>query len=397
MHVKSSQEKLDPIYIRLIKRFSRFKPAPKLQQNPSEFEGFSLLELITVLAGLTILTSIASTTISNILSELETDEIQAHLNSLAAECLKVSSNNAESQDAMPAPTSINRNLIDKSPPENSSTKYKENNGNSCAYFQVNPKDSNSETEFSMGFGIAHGKVTKFAILDEFSTKNPNKNTDIRLACKRWAGDGNCLENGSDYEDFFEHMDTVRIKKATCNISLRTYLNSTPPPNPTDGGDKKVWDPDYDKDCKNKTLPANATSYSTNCKTDGCTKNVKIKNGEIVGYTEAEFNQAQILECSNSIVSYINSDAYDGGAEIKEDLDGCTGKKYICDYREHGESSFDNCKIQAAIAACNRDLEEQRKVKVNGEIKVSGSGLPPCGRTYCAVEGVIYEGPCPEDD
>lgn len=341
--------------------------------------GFSVLELVTVVAGIALLASIATTTFKNIFSDFEIDEIQAHLNFLAANCLKTSSDMANSKADMPTPTSVNENLLDKNG-------YTEKEGNTCNYFQVDPKDGSSKTHFSMGFGIAYGKVTKFAIKDSANT------ADIVAGCQSWAGEGNCLENGSDYSKFFTHMDNVRIARATCNINLKNYLDSAPTPDPIDGGDKKTWDPKSDQDCKDKTLPANATSYKTNCKKDGCTKEVKIKKGKIVGYTKAEYDQAQILECSDSIIAYINSDSYDGGAEIKEDLTGCTEKKYICDYRELKESSYKDCEIQAAISACKRDLEEKRKT-VSGEIKVSGSGLPPCGQTYCASEGVLSEGPC----
>ena len=374
INTESNKKGLSPTLLRLI--------AVKLKKtsNPSPSGGFSLIELITVVAGLAILTSISITGLINTFISLEIDEVQAHLNSLAVDCLKISSNMADSKGEMPAPTSVDNNLLSKNG-------YAEKEDNTCSYFQVDPKDINSKTHFSMGFGVTYGKVTKFAI------KDAAKTADIVAACQSWAGDGNCLENGSDYSEFFTHMDDVRIARATCNINLRNYLNSTPPPDPIDGGDKKTWDSESDQDCRNKTLPANATSYKTNCKKDGCTKEVKIKKGKIVGYTEAEYNQAQTLECSNSIITYINSDSYDGGAEIKEGLAGCTEKKYICDYREHKELSFKDCEIQTAISACNRDLEEKRKAMPNAEIKVSGSGLPPCGQTYCVIDGVIREGKC----
>ena len=66
------------------KVFTRGVPAPSA--------GFSLVELVCVLAGVTLLTSIAATTIENNFVEFENDETQAHLNSAANECLRALGN-----------------------------------------------------------------------------------------------------------------------------------------------------------------------------------------------------------------------------------------------------------------------------------------------------------------
>ena len=358
-----------------------FKKTINIPRKPTSKTGFSLIELITVVAGIALITSIASTALQRLFKDFENDEVQGHLNSLAAECLKISANVADSNDAMPAPTSIDTNLLDKN-------NYVENSNNTCKYLQINPKDSNSKTHFSMGFGISYGKVTKFAIKDSANT------TDIVTACEGWAGEGNCLANGSNYSAFFTHMDDVRKARATCNINLTTAIESEA--NPANGGDEHTWDSEADKDCKDKTLPANTSSYSTtNCTTNGCTKDVKIKGGKIVGYSDSDYNQAQTLECSNSISTYINSGSYNGGAETKTDLTGCTGTTYICNYNEHSEASYENCKIEDAISACKRDLEEKRLNSAPpSEITVSGGGLPPCGQTYCVsnedIDGTTYK-------
>ena len=352
---------------------------PRRNTYKSYLSGFTLIELITVISGLSILTYIAAMTFQDITSDFENDEVQSHLNSLAAECLKTHASMAGSQNEMKSPASVDTTLLNKN-------NYEESAGNTCKYFQINPKDSSSKTHFSMGFGIAYGKVTKFAIKDSANTPG------IITACNSWAGEGNCLANGSDYSLFYKHMDDVRIARATCNINLRDYMASTP--NPANGGNKTTWDSEADKHCKNKILPTNATSYSTtNCKTNGCTKNVKIKGGKIVGYSDSDYNQAQTIECSNSISAYINSGSYNGGAEERTDLSGCTGTKYICDYREHGKISYESCKIQDAISKCQKDLDNKRQTE-NGQITVSGDGLPPCGQKFWVCDKVIYETPCP---
>ena len=135
-----------------------FKEIINIPKKPVPKTGYSLIELITVVSGIALLTSIASTTLINIFSEFENDEVQAHLNSLAADCQKTYGNLADSNAAMSAPASVDTNLLSKN-------NYEENSGNSCKYFQINPKDSTSKTHFSMGFGIFYSKILKFAVKD----------------------------------------------------------------------------------------------------------------------------------------------------------------------------------------------------------------------------------------
>ena len=62
----------------------RFQQRSKINQ-PALDAGFSLVELVCVLAGVTLLTSIAATTIQNNFVEFENEETKAHLNSAANE------------------------------------------------------------------------------------------------------------------------------------------------------------------------------------------------------------------------------------------------------------------------------------------------------------------------
>ena len=161
---------------------------PPQKRGANKFSGFSLIELITVVAGIAILTSLSIPGLVKLFASFENDEVKAHLNALAADCLSVSANMVDSEELMPAPTSVDTNLLNKNG-------YVEKSGNSCMYFQINPKNSSSKTHFSMGFGIANNKVTKFAIKD-----SANSN-DITTECKQWAGEANCLNSGNDIQIF----------------------------------------------------------------------------------------------------------------------------------------------------------------------------------------------------
>jgi len=105
-----------------------------------------LIELIVVLAGIAVLASISSTILRNIFSDLENDKVQAHLNSLSADCLKIQASNTGSKSAIPSSAIVDTNLLEKN-------NYEENSKNSCKYFQINPRDKTSKTHFAMGFDI----------------------------------------------------------------------------------------------------------------------------------------------------------------------------------------------------------------------------------------------------
>ena len=346
------------------------------------------------MAGIAILTSLSIPGLIKLFASFENDEVKAHLNALAADCLSVSANMVDSEELMPAPTSVDTNLLNKNG-------YVEKSGNSCMYFQINPKNSSSKTHFSMGFGIANNKVTKFAIKD-----SANSN-DITTECKQWAGEANCLNSGNDYSDFFKHMDNVRTAQASCILKLEEDIENNG--NPANGGTYKTWDVTATKDCKDKTLPLNssASSYTSGCSSsqNNCSKEVKVKDSKIVGYSQSDYDQAQILECSNSISDYINSDSYNGGSETKTDLAGCTGEKYICNYNEHNIESFKVCEIEDAISKCKLSLNWIRTNAENSPIPYvvgavgnqedqsatqSLEGLPPCGQKVWVCDEVIHE-------
>ena len=130
------------------------------EHHPPEHKiwGVSLIELIVIVSILAGLTSMASSAIRKSAHDFENDEIQAHLNSLAADCQKTYTNLADSITATPTPASVDTSLLSKND-------YEKNSDNTCKYFQVNPKNSKSKTHYSMGFGSYDSKVTQFAIND----------------------------------------------------------------------------------------------------------------------------------------------------------------------------------------------------------------------------------------
>ena len=368
-------------------------------------QGYSLIEIIVVVAVLAGLTSIATTAIQNTALDFENDEIQAHLASVGNECLGAmgkaistkaygdrSLNPKEKQGTDNGINAINEALLVKNGYEiNSSHTH-------CPYLQIDPIDADSTTKPSIGFGIFNGKLTKYGI-------HADDNSDARSACERWAGD-KCVDSTADsYNNFFKYMHNVSNIRDTCELTFRNNLTTTPnPPSKT----HNRWDISKSEGCNDITPKKNSEAWSkTECTTSsGCAKPAYVLDGKFVGYRNSDYTQAQTLACSNSISTYINSDSYTGGAEEKTDLASCTGTKYICDYSEHNEESYKICKIQDAVSKCRINLEYIRNNKTNGTYVVgknehqenpSGSdlkGLPPCGQTVCLTDKVINESACP---
>ena len=256
----------------------------------------------------------------------------------------------------------------------------------------------------MGFGIANNKVTKFAIKDSANTPS------IVTSCEGWAGAGNCLSNGEDYQGFFGHMETVRRKQAACDLDLKSYIEKNP--NPAKGGNKKTWDANSNKDCRNKTLPVDKSqsSYTSNCKSNGCTKTVKIKDSKIVGIGQSAntqyeeyVNSGKVESCNSKIREYVNNNPdYSGELTFTEckNIDDQEATIYICDGSQmENERSYKACIIERDIQKCMIELDTLRKESKPGDKmpyivgKEDGlKGLPPCGQEVWIYNGVIYYEP-----
>ena len=143
-------------------------------------DGFTILELIVVMAGLSILSSLAIPNVNRFLDFNNIDEVKALLNSTAADCLQSSRFNPEGEAQQ-----IDSNILSDS--KLASIGYKINtSAKDCSYLEILPTDSDDTLRFPIGFSITRGKVTKFA------TPTSGDKGSIN-SCEGWAG-GNCKQN-----------------------------------------------------------------------------------------------------------------------------------------------------------------------------------------------------------
>lgn len=391
-------------------------PQPKNKQEsnsdePASSAGFSLIELICVLSGITLLTAIAATTIQNSFREFEMDETQAHLNSAANDCLRALSN----LKAPEKPNSKNLALDNRSSKPDTQknidypylidaiddrllekNRYKINsNFNNCFYFQIDPIDANSKEYPSLGFGIYSGKVTKFGI----SPSNKDY-TQARDACERWAGE-KCVEAATQsYDKFYTHMTRYKYNREVCELRFRKRLTKRP-----QSKTAKRWDATGDQDCNNEQPVQNSdTNYKNTCSTQKCNKKAYIFDGKFTGYSKSSQSEAQSTACSVNVAKYINQEikingsTYDGYAIANVDIPNCTKPISICAGKQYSDPEgydYKECEIELNVSRCKVDLEERRKddSRGNGEYIVGEgklSGLPPCGQKVWIKNKVIYD-------
>ena len=178
-----------------------------------------------------------------------------------------------------------------------------------------------------------------------------------------------------------------------------------------GGNFKTWDANASKDCKDKTLPADAakSSYISGCETQGCTKNVKIAEGKVVGVGDNASDQYQSYiqsgneeSCNLEILNYLENDNPQP-AELTfdncKDENGGLVNIYICnDAQILNKESYEACKIDDQVKKCNIDMEKIRSEKTGGphivgkgagENGTDLNGLPPCGKEVWVYDKVIY--------
>ena len=378
--------------------------------------GFSLLEMIVVLAGITLLTSIASTTFQGINNDQAIDDITSDLNYAASECLRAMRElpppkQADSTDAYKKEVKkqlalnndrndINNSLninapflidaIDEKKLENMGYEF-DNNHTTCIYAMIKPINTSSKGLPSLGFGILNNRVTKFGI-----SKKEDK--DARNACERWAK-SLCVDNKQQsFSKFFNHMWSVNFSKEVCELDFKNSVRDS-----VGIAELKRWDPGDstkgDQACRNSQPEGNNSSgYKQKCTISRCNKVAYALDQTFIGYSESDLDQAKTVACSTAIKEYIEGESYNGGSEIKEDLDSCDETIYICDGKAVEEDSYDICRINKMVEDCKLDLERIRTEESDGPHTVGNGagpngknleGLPPCGQEVWVYDKVIH--------
>ena len=189
-----------------MKRFKRKKT------NISTKNGFTLIELVVVLAGLGMLSSLAIPNYLKYLDYAKVDQAKSMLNSAAADCLQGLRNEGTSRLGKITDEAILSSDLMKS----ISYDFKAGLKN-CGSVLITTTDNTTPQRLpDLGFSISDsGKVSKQAVDAGGETTAP---------ANSWAGSNTRSIEG--LEEFLEYNSLISAAQATCKANLDNWLKST---------------------------------------------------------------------------------------------------------------------------------------------------------------------------
>ena len=111
----------------------------------------------------------------------------------------------------------------------------------------------------------------------------------------------------------------------------------------------------------------------------------------VGEDKDNSKSCSTMLYSPSLGTYLNELSETAAPETKSDVANCGGKTfYICNRQSQAsETEWKACKIKQEVTACEVELNQAREGG-NGKFKVTGEGLPPCGKTFYICNNAVYD-------
>jgi len=324
----------------------------KISKNKYPNNGFTLMELVVVVAGLAILSSLS---IPNILGRIKlnrVEEAKALMNSFALDCLGKYRISTDSSD-----------FIENATPDEldnvrlSTLQYQiDGDKNKCSHVAIKPLNDNEKDLFAFDFRMSSdGRILKTAI--------PSDNPQFLNSCRSWAGKNCGLSDAQVAE--FARLALLAKAKASCDSEYNAWLSDG------NSGEYVAW---------NKT-------------DENCTRPVFAFEGKPVNSLEA-VNQALKdkygRKCMDWQQTKKNSISPNGNPETKNPE--CGGVKYWF----HTGNIFTT---QAAWTAHDNLIKEQACIKnrakalsgkVKGQYTYTPSGPPPCGKVSWLCNGKEYE-------
>ena len=239
----------------------------------STTQGFTLIELIVVLAGLGMLSSLVLPNFVKILDSNNVDEAKTLLNAAAADCLQEL---RKSQATGNTPTIDTRFVDPKIIPneklkrigyEADPTNTIINDQYSCEEFSLTPivGEPNDKVRFNMGFqlDLDKGKLTKIANTGDLDDKGAD--------CTQWASNG-CTSSAAAKE-LKEYKDLIKAEKKKCDAAFSSWASNGMNPIKF-----KKWDTTKGPSTCPSTPPGPkgpAYKGTKTCNTTGCTPGIPV--------------------------------------------------------------------------------------------------------------------------
>ena len=322
---------------------------------PVGTSGFTLLELIVVLAGLGILSSLAITNALKYLDYARVDEAKALLNSAAADCLQELRRKGSGRLV----EEVNQNILSADRLENTGYKFLDSsttkNCGNTLITAISPADQ--ERMPDLGFTITpSGELTKLAV---------DTGSDTEYAAKSWAGIN--VTEAAGLKELMDYNQAILDAKAACIETFKSWLTNT--------GDGKsfTWDETANSGCPTKPPKA----VSTTCTTNGCTKPVYALDNNIVGNTEEAYDAAFKAKydelCSQEVVNKRNKSATTNSTD-GEKLPNCGNKLF---WFFEGENAGSSDAWESLM--CNKNKQKLLSTTHSGTVEYCGaSPIYICG-------------------
>ena len=314
--------------------------------------GFTLTELIVVVAALTALAGFSIPNIFNSIKLNRIEEAKALMNSFASDCLsqfRISTNPSE--------------FIEKATPDLldndrlSALQYKiDGDKNKCSHVAIVPINDNEKDLFAFDFRMSsEGRILK--------TATPSDNIKFLNSCKSWAGSNCGLSEAQKAE--FARLEALAKAKASCIANYNNWLNEG------SSGENVSWD------STNETCTRPVFAF----------EGIPVNSAEAIEKAlEAKYGKA----CVEWRISKKDSISPNGNPETLDPE--CGGVQYWFhsgnEYTTQADwTEFDN-KIKEH--ACIKDRSDALTLKKSGIYTYGPTpGPDPCGKLVWLCDGAEY--------